>query len=348
MKFLLCCLLIFCGPVRAVVILQYHHISDDTPSSTSTSPKLFTEHIRYIQEHNITVLGLDELGSLLRAGKALPDNAVVITFDDAYISIYQNAFPLLKQADFPFAIFINTAPIDEGNRQFISWSQLKEMGESGGIIANHTTNHVHMLRREKGENLTAWRSRMQMEIDETEKAIQENLGQKHRMLAYPYGEYDENVVSILSDRGYLGFGQQSGAVSQRTPLQEIPRFPMGGNYGGMNQFRLKVKSLAMPIEKSELQVEGRRSDSAVFNSGQSAVLALELNEDIASSMSCFFLGERMGYEVSGKNVSLDLPDFNAGRNRINCTARDAKTGRYYWYSHAFFIRDKNGQWQHEL
>lgn len=346
-KILLFILLALSARSHAVVILQYHHISDETPASTSTSPTLFAEHIRYLQESKTPVIGLDTLADALRNKKSLPEHAVVITFDDAYLSIYDTAFPLLKKANFPFSIFINTAPIDAKNSEFISWKQLKEMTRSGVVIANHTQTHLHMLRRKEGESENQWEARIHDELDQTESTIKKHLGQNHRMLAYPYGEYDNAVIKLLKNKNYLGFGQQSGAVSIFTELQEIPRFPMGGNYGRMNQFKLKVHSMAMPVREKKITINNEEV-GPVINTDDSAQLEFRLESAIATATTCFYQGEAIVFKRNKERISIDLPKFSPGRARINCTARENQSGRYYWFSQAFFVRDAKGQWQHEL
>jgi hypothetical protein len=40
------------------VVLLYHHFSDTTPKSTSVSPKLFEQHLQYLQDNHFKVLHL--------------------------------------------------------------------------------------------------------------------------------------------------------------------------------------------------------------------------------------------------------------------------------------------------
>ena len=70
---------------HALVILQYHHISDTTPASTSTSPERFGMHLAYLEKHDFDVVPLEQLVQILRSGQPLPDRSVAITFDDGEI-----------------------------------------------------------------------------------------------------------------------------------------------------------------------------------------------------------------------------------------------------------------------
>ncbi|MDX1696620.1 MAG: polysaccharide deacetylase, partial [Ketobacteraceae bacterium] len=64
---------------QAAVILQYHHVSDETPPITSISPALFKAHLKYIKDNGFSVWPLTKLVSALQAGEEIPDKVVSIT-----------------------------------------------------------------------------------------------------------------------------------------------------------------------------------------------------------------------------------------------------------------------------
>lgn len=335
--------------VSAAVILQYHHISDDTPAATSTSPALFKQHLDYLRDHQFTVLPLTQVLKALRQGEPLPDKTVVITFDDSYRSIYETAFPLLQEYAFPFTVFINTAPIGTDAGHFLRWQEVKEMSEAGAIIANHTHNHPHLVRKLSGEDDEQWRQRIHEEILQAERNIEEHTGQKHKILAYPYGEYDAAVIAELKALGFLGIGQHSGAVGKGTDWYSVPRFPMGGSYGNMQDFPLKVGSLALPIKKVELSTaRGQILQEATVRAGDKPVLTLALdNAALLDTIACYFRGEPTTADVKGHSIRVQSKTaLAAGRSRYNCTARDEASGRYYWFSQPWLVKGEDGQWQH--
>ena len=114
-----------------VVVLQYHHVSQDTPASTSLSPDRFTEHLQWLADNRYSVIALPDALDLLFTGGEVPDRTAVITFDDGYQSIYDAAFPILRQFDFPFTIFVNPEPHDAGRKAWVSWDEIREMSASG-------------------------------------------------------------------------------------------------------------------------------------------------------------------------------------------------------------------------
>ncbi len=137
-----CFTLFLSAPAFSAVILQYHHVSTTTPASTSISPTLFVAHLDYIEQNNYEVWALPKVIGYLKAANDLPDNVVVITFDDAYDSIYEAAYPLLKQKKMPFTVFVATEPAQQKLKSFMTWAQLREISEHGATVANHTHTHA--------------------------------------------------------------------------------------------------------------------------------------------------------------------------------------------------------------
>jgi peptidoglycan/xylan/chitin deacetylase (PgdA/CDA1 family) len=62
----------------------------------------------------------------------IPDNSIVITFDDGYIDNYLNAFPILKEFSIPATIFLATDAIETGrvlwhDRVFSAFRETKSL-----------------------------------------------------------------------------------------------------------------------------------------------------------------------------------------------------------------------------
>ncbi len=345
--FIFLCLLGF-GSARAAVILQYHHISEDTPPATSTSPQLFAQHLQYLQDNNFQVMSLPDLLNSLQKGETLPPKAVAITFDDSYRSIYTTAFPLLKKHQFTFTVFINTEPVGRGG-EFLGWPEVVEMAEAGAVIANHTHSHPHLVRQLEGETDADWQQRIRDEVVTAEEIIKKHTGQSHQLLAYPYGEYNHDVIELLKSLDFVGIGQHSGAVDSHSDWYGLPRFPMGGSYGNMSDFPLKVTSLALPIERHQRSTaKGEPLVDSVVRAGDRPQLTLWLHDKaIADRLQCYFQGEPMEMQVKDKRITVrSVQALQPGRARYNCTARDADTGRYYWFSQPWLVQDEQGQWQH--
>lgn len=347
-----CLLCLLALPVQALVILQYHHIDDSTPAATSTSPVRFEEHLEIIADSGFRVMDLVSVAELLRQNQALPDKAVLITFDDSYSSIYETAFPLLKERGWPFVIFANTEPVDAGRPGFMTWPQLREMGDAGAAVANHSVHHPHLVRRPENIPADTWRARVQGEIRIAEARIYANTGQRHKVLAFPYGEYDAELLSLLEELGYLGMSQSSGAVARGEGLA-LPRFPLGGRYGEPGDFSLKLHALPLPLSRMQLlDGDGERlGDGLLPGSVTRPVLELKLQEaKLNDRLQCYATGQTKAVEKTPRGESLRFQTSTplpAGRSRYNCTARHDETGRYHWLSVPFLRPNADGSWPPE-
>lgn len=335
-------------PARALVVLQYHHVSEGTPKSTSISPARFAEHMRWLQENKYEVVGMEQLIEWLKQGAPLPDKAVVITFDDGYRSIYENAWPILKRNSWPFTVFINTQHHDERNQQYMSWQQLEELAKKGGTLGNHSVSHEHMVRRRSGETDKQWLARVTDEITSAQGKIDRRVGKQPKVFAYPFGEYNRQLQGILQERGYIAFGQQSGPIAPFDQPTALPRFPFGGNYGAAEDFKVKVSSLPLPIEKAELVDEGGRAlaEPLLPQGVHKPTLQLTGRPDILAKVQCFAGANGVQMSLSGTQLQVQVKKpFPAGRSRYNCTA--PADGVHYWYSHLIMKKFPDGRWYEE-
>lgn len=340
-----CFALFLSAPAYSAVILQYHHVSTTAPASTSISPTLFEEHLDYIEQKNHEVWPLPKVIEYLKTANDLPKNVVVITFDDAYDSIYETAYPLLKQRKMPFTVFIATEPVQQKLKSFMTWAQLREISAHGATIANHTHTHAHLVRRQSNETEKEWLERVRKEITLAESILEDNLYQAPKLFSYPYGEFTKQIQQVVSELGYSAFGQQSGAAGKGMDLTALPRFPMTNRFGAMGQFKVKVASLPMAA------VSVTPPNRIVLTEGDTNSLSSELKITFKTAMpdiTCYLLGKAVELEQVGKQVFItSLPTLPVGRSRINCTAPSSEKNRFHWFSHFWMKPHENGTWYDE-
>jgi len=334
----------------SAVILQYHHVSGSTPKSTSISPEQFEVHLKYLQDHNFTVVPLSQLMSNIKKQQPLKDKTVVITFDDAYIDILTQAKPLLDKYHYPYTIYINPGIINRNEHRkkslYLSWSQLKTMAEEGVIMANHGFEHDSMIRITDGLTETEWLTKQTELLLNAERIIKEKTGQSWRYFAYPYGEYNLAVQHWITEHDFIAFSQQSGAIGIHTDLTSIPRFPASMPYDKMLGLRDKLHSLPFNI-----QLQGEQTDTIFeYKQAKRVTFTVKTEDFYKAGLNCYISGlgkqkiEWLGDSRFTINFTGDLP---VGRVRANCTAASiSKPGRYYWYSKPWFILKPDGKWYH--
>ena len=314
------------------VILQYHHISSTTPRSTSVTADEFRQHMEYLRDNGFTVLPLQDIVQALRQNMPLPDKAIAITFDDAYISVYTTAFPLMRQFGWPFTVFVPSGLIGTNARLYASWEQLREMGRAGATLANHSVTHPYFLARNEGEDDGTWLARIEKQILDSEAKILQETGQSHKLHAYPYGEYNLRIAALVERLGYVGLAQHSGPINGASDFLALPRFPFSGVYAPLSSFAPKAGSLAFNVRivEPESPVTSLRSPSAILDFSGSYRL---------DALSCFNNDQTMTIAVvdaGAQQYRISTPVENRGRRfRYNCTA-PGRDGRFYWFSVPWF------------
>ena len=328
----------------ATVILQYHHVSDKTPASTSISPAQFEKHLQFLADNHFKVVPLPEVIEAVKKGENLPDKSVVITFDDAFIDILENGTPLLEKFGFPYTIFVNPGVIAEDKKANLNWEQIKDLSDRGVTIANHGYQHDSLARIPEGMSQQEWLSAQAVSLNKTEQIIKEKTGQNWKYYAYPYGEYTPSIQAWLKDLGYTAFSQQSGALGLATDLTAVPRFPASKPYDKLTSLRDKLNSLSFDI-----QLDSENAQTIYqYNQTHSVTFNVVIDDFNKSQLNCYISGlgrqniQWHGEESFTIEFSKPLP---SGRVRCNCTAPSlSEPGRFYWYSKPWFILKESGNW----
>ena len=315
-----------------VVILLYHHVAEGTPASTSVAPGSFAAHLRHLREENYAVLPLDEVLWRLSKGKPFPKNSVAITFDDAYVSVFDEAWPLLREYDFPFTVFVSTDYIDRNYSAYMSWKQLRVLADSGAQIANHGRAHRSALALLRNGSTDDKLQDFLLDARAAEERIREEVGVAPRVFAWPYGEFNDDVEQGLADLGWYGLGQQSGAAGPYSSLMAVPRFPVSTAHAGLAAFAERVNSEPLPVRLRNPPPRLRAD-----NAPPSLQLFMDDPRYDIAQLNCFnSSGEPLPVRRLGEHsveVRADQP-LPAGRSKYTCTAPHvAKKGVYGWYSH---------------
>ena len=324
---------------RHAVVLLYHRFGDPRYPTTNIDMPQFRAQLNYLASNGFHVWPLGRIIRHLRDGRPIPDHTVAITIDDAYRTVYENAYPLLRAHHFPFTVFVATRVVDEHGDSFMTWQQMREMARHGATFADHTVDHAHLVDRPGGESEKAWAKQVRRDVREAQRRLQAELGSRTntgpKLFAYPYGEYDPALQRMLQKMGYVSFGQQSGAIGPGSDLEALPRFPMAGRFGTMEQFRSKIDTLPLPVTSAT------PDDPVVSRSQDPPVMTLALGSGLSrgerDQLSCY--GSNQGrLPVTWLNRAHTrfrvraTRAFPERRARYNCTV-PAGGGRYYWYSH---------------
>lgn len=316
-------------------VLVYHHVATDTPASTTISPERFREHLTLLKDEGFTVVDIEEALDAVRGNSAseLPEKAVVLTFDDAYGNIYDNAFPMLQEFGYPFTVFVATDPVDQSFNEMLTWEELQALQDGGATIANHTRDHDYLVRHQPRDD--AWLDSVRENIRHAQQRLETELtGDIPRLFAYPYGEYTTDIKTMLAEEGYTAFAQHSGGVYAGSDFLALPRFAAAGIYANPETLLTKLNSHPMPVNYDSVP------DMLTLDDTPSMTIEVSQPGAMSQALNCFINGSWQDADwIDERHFQLNAPDaLSEGRHRFNCTAQARSGDYFYWYSQPWLVQ----------
>jgi peptidoglycan/xylan/chitin deacetylase (PgdA/CDA1 family) len=168
---------------------------------TRIPPAGFRKVLAFLKEEGYSTVSLADLCD---PAAVLPPKPVVITFDDSYESLYDNALPLLGEFGFTGTIFVVTGYVGTQNAwdvnlgwitfRHLSWSQLEAFRKASFEIESHTVHHPDLTRMSD--------SKLESELADSKKAIEDRTGTRVRFVSFPFGRYNGRVLDAMRKCGY--------------------------------------------------------------------------------------------------------------------------------------------------
>jgi peptidoglycan/xylan/chitin deacetylase (PgdA/CDA1 family) len=197
-------------------VLAYHFFG---PRDTAlmVTEEAFEAQMRWLAEHRVTTVTAAELASFLDGTLLLPERVAVVTIDDANVSVYERAFPILRKHRIRFTLALNTAAIEARLRDVLTWEMIREMAASGLCdLASHSHLHRRMDRLDDEAN--------RREAEVSRAIIEERTGLRPDAFVFPLGAHSRRVREVLEEAGYrAAFGVGGAAVEHDSPRFQLPR-----------------------------------------------------------------------------------------------------------------------------
>ena len=310
------------GDATSAVVFMYHRFGEGEYPSTNITMEQFNQHVKELTSGPYTVMGVPQIVSALADGKGLPDRTVGITVDDAYRSVYEKAWPVFREHNLPFTVFVSTEQLDSGYSNYMTWDMVRELSKAGVTIGGHSQNHAHLPDFDL--------DRVKAELANSAARFKEELGYVPDVFAYPYGEANAEVIAAVKEAGYrAAFGQQSGAMHTGSDFMYLPRFALNEHYGAMDRFNLAANSL--PLVVSDITP----ADYTLTRNPPAFGFTLE---EPSPSMNCYpSEGEPTMSRLGDQRVEIRLNGpVSSGRWRINCTAMGTNS-RWQWFGMLYTV-----------
>lgn len=210
-----------------VLALCYHAVSETWDAPLSVTPQRLERQLEWL-------VGRGYRGATFSEAVSQPPAArtVAVTFDDAYRSVLELAYPVLERLGLPGTVFVPTGSpgsdepmawpgIDgwlggphESELRPLGWQQLRTLVAAGWEVGSHTVSHPRLTALDGGSLTT--------ELRDSKVACESALGGRCTSIAYPYGDVDARVVRAADEAGYA-FGAALPATLHSPRHLEWPR-----------------------------------------------------------------------------------------------------------------------------
>jgi peptidoglycan/xylan/chitin deacetylase (PgdA/CDA1 family) len=202
-------------------ILMYHHVSNDFPGFRySVSVDDFRSQMQALRNWGYTSITATDLANAILYGGDLPNRPVVITFDDGYEDVYQNALSIMNELGFIGTIYIY---VDHaGLSPYISFEHISELAENGWEIGSHSMSHMDLSKNH---------SIIDYEVNQSRWTLENMIGVSVDTFAYPYGMTDFYVMDYVRNSGYhAGMGLGLNYTHTLDKLYNLDRIEVYNDY----------------------------------------------------------------------------------------------------------------------
>ena len=196
-----------------VPVLCYHRISEGNKGDYTVSLATFNAHVKILADSGYHSVSPAQLYDYLVYNKTLPENPVMIAFDDSRIEHFEKAAPVLEKAGFRGVFFIMTITYNKKN--YMSKDQIAALAKAGHTIGLHSWDHTMATKYKEASD---W----EKQVIEPKKKLEGIVGQPVEYWAYPNGVSNHESAQELSKYFKLSFILFSKRDSIQ-PLQTVRR-----------------------------------------------------------------------------------------------------------------------------
>ncbi|UCH09869.1 MAG: glycosyltransferase [Fidelibacterota bacterium] len=174
------------------MILLYHKVFLESPTEWWVNANQFWRQMNELRDR--TVVYLDDYDPN-------DEKQVVITFDGVYENVYRYALPILKSFNYPFELFVVGDTIGKENifdqkveppARFADSEQLGELVRNGGRLQWHSLSHIDLTKESDPSTLEK-----ELQVPEEIRRLD---GKGFNWFGYPYGNHDEDLISITKEQ----------------------------------------------------------------------------------------------------------------------------------------------------
>lgn len=231
-------------------ILMYHSVLKSKNGVYIVSPSQLERDFKRLTENGYNAVTCKQVIDYVDGKGDLPKKPVLITFDDGHYNNMHYALPLLKKYNLKAVINVigrfsafstESGDIDNPNYSHLTWDEIADLSNGEIIeIGNHTYNmHNYNPRfgmsQKYNETDRQYVSAIQKDVGSLQKILFESTGKVCRVLAYPFGKYNDLLEKTLVGMGFRMMFTCNEGVSRITrgkpeSLYRLKRINRSGLY----------------------------------------------------------------------------------------------------------------------
>lgn len=204
-------------------VIMYHDIRTEPLNYFDVLVNDLCAQLDWLKANDYETLTLEEFAGYIREGEEFPEKSVLITFDDGYNGIYNYAFPELKKRSMKAVFFVTASVIDnlDGSYPHVTGKELREIASDKNFsIGSHTMTHSNLMKLSHEDRIH--------ELKESKRILEQITGREVLAVAYPEGNYDEQVIESVKESGYeIAFAVQDRGLCDEDARYSIPRIFAG-------------------------------------------------------------------------------------------------------------------------
>ena len=180
-----------------IPLLMYHEIDTLPPGgpvSLYISRQRFSQHLDGLLEKGYHTVTMEQVYQHWKNQAPLPENPIVLTFDDGYRSHREYAAVELANRGMTGTFYVMAGERFLHNSWYVTEEQLREMHEMGMEIGNHTLDHRDLRSLNRDETYR--------QIHGNQQKLEEILGVPVNHFCYPYGGVSATARAVLSETGH--------------------------------------------------------------------------------------------------------------------------------------------------
>ncbi|WPP40099.1 polysaccharide deacetylase family protein [Paenibacillus hunanensis] len=227
-----------------VAVLMYHDMSSTEKGGDIITPDLFAAQLDFLRSKGMNFITLEQFRSFME-GAPIPENAVLVTFDDGYENFYTTAYPIMKERGISGVSFVITGDFSKKAMVYTPHMTRQEIqsmlaADPNTEVQPHT-NHLHYKTSETTDALTAplvtdgvtespgtYLARISGDLASCIDQLKSLNKRPVDTFAYPYGLYTPEVQEVVKDAGIkYAFTTTLGLASRNDDPYAIPRINGG-------------------------------------------------------------------------------------------------------------------------